>query len=313
MPKATPIDTAMIERATRFDATIFLGVGKFRTEHFDTLAAARKRAPAMVAEVANGRKVMIYAITPEGRSTFVPDSYQPTEGAPKMELAANLSAVDIAKLTALLTGGGGYKRANSKEAAIRRFRNVAAEKGIDNPDRYLDGDLDFDTAQHVLFERLKGGHASIPEVKEAAAATEQEAGPDTMEAEAEATTKSRRGPVMANGREIVRDEKGFGVPGPAPKPAEAAKAGKRAAIAEAAANGMLPPEPDFSAETHKRFRPKLEKVVAMVKAGDIAGLEAFEINPVSSSPKAIAKYRDLAVIALKARAAKAEASKGEAA
>ena len=41
---------------------------------------------------------------------------------------------------------------------------------------------------------------------------------------------------------------------------------------------------------------------ALAKAGDLKGLRAFEINPVSSSPKAIARYRDLCVIALEARA-----------
>jgi hypothetical protein len=41
----------------------------------------------------------------------------------------------------------------------------------------------------------------------------------------------------------------------------------------------------------------------MAKAGDIEGLKAAVIKPYSSSPKAMAKYRDLAVIALEARRA----------
>jgi hypothetical protein len=60
---------------------------------------------------------------------------------------------------------------------------------------------------------------------------------------------------------------------------------------------------DFSAPTHERFRKKLADVVALVKAGDIRKLKSFEINPVSSSPKAIDRYRNLAVIALSAKAA----------
>ena len=40
-----------------------------------------------------------------------------------------LPATEIAKLTAEITGGG-YKRAASKDAAIRRFVNVAAARGI---------------------------------------------------------------------------------------------------------------------------------------------------------------------------------------
>ena len=50
-----------------------------------------------------------------------------------------------------------------------------------------------------------------------------------------------------------------------------------------------------------RFRAKLAQIVALAEAGDIEALRAFEINPVSSSPKAIARYRDLCVIAITAR------------
>lgn len=77
--------------------------------------------------------------------------------------------------------------------------------------------------------------------------------------------------------------------------------GKRAAIEAAAREGKLPEPPDFSAETHKRFRNKLASVIALAEAGDLKGLRAFEINPISSSPKAIARYRDLCVIALETR------------
>ena len=80
--------------------------------------------------------------------------------------------------------------------------------------------------------------------------------------------------------------------------------GKRAAIEAAAREGKLPEPPDFSAETHKRFRNKLASVVELAKAGDLKALRAFEINPVSSSPKAIARYRDLCIVALEAQAAR---------
>lgn len=89
----------------------------------------------------------------------------------------------------------------------------------------------------------------------------------------------------------------------APKAEKAPKApGKRAGLELAAASGTLPTAPDFSAETHKRFRGKLAELVKLVEAGDIAGLKAFAINPISSSPKALDRYRNLAVIALEFRA-----------
>ena len=78
--------------------------------------------------------------------------------------------------------------------------------------------------------------------------------------------------------------------------------GKRQAILDQAQTGALPQPPDFSKPTHARFRAKLAQIVALAEAGDLAGLQAFEINPLSSSPKAMARYRDLCVIAITARA-----------
>lgn len=82
---------------------------------------------------------------------------------------------------------------------------------------------------------------------------------------------------------------------------------KRAAVLAAAQPGKLPPPPDFSAPSHARYRDAAKALVDMAKAGDIKGLEALEIKTYSSSPKAMAKYRDLAVIALEARRAGAAA------
>lgn len=87
-----------------------------------------------------------------------------------------------------------------------------------------------------------------------------------------------------------------------PKAATVPVIGKRQAILDQAQSGVLPQAPDFSKPTHARFRTKLAQVVALAEAGDIAALQAFEINPVSSSPKAIARYRDLCLIAITARA-----------
>ena len=86
-----------------------------------------------------------------------------------------------------------------------------------------------------------------------------------------------------------------------PKAATAPVTGKRQAILDQAQTGALPTAPDFSKPTHAWFRAKLAQIVALAEAGDIAALQAFEINPVSSSPKAMARYRDLCVIAITAR------------
>ena len=86
-----------------------------------------------------------------------------------------------------------------------------------------------------------------------------------------------------------------------PKAAPAPVVGKRQAIQDQAESGALPQPPDFSKATHARFRTKLAQIVALAEAGDVAALLAFEINPVSSSPKAMARYRDLCVIAITVR------------
>ena len=68
-----------------------------------------------------------------------------------------------------------------------------------------------------------------------------------------------------------------------------------------ARQGELPPPPDFSAPTHARFRAKLDALVDLAGQADATGRRAVPINPVSSSPRALARYRDLAVPAIEAR------------
>lgn len=88
--------------------------------------------------------------------------------------------------------------------------------------------------------------------------------------------------------------------GAAPK---ASRVTAKAAVArEAAEKGILPIPPDFSAATHKPYRGRLAELQLLAERGDLTGLKKVEmIPPRSSSPKALHRYRDLAMIALKAR------------
>jgi hypothetical protein len=61
------------------------------------------------------------------------------------------------------------------------------------------------------------------------------------------------------------------------------------------------PPPDFSAPTQARFRAELAALVELAGRADATGLRAVPINPVSSSPKVLARYRHLAVQAIEAR------------
>jgi hypothetical protein len=95
-------------------------------------------------------------------------------------------------------------------------------------------------------------------------------------------------------------------PAAEPAPAPSAPRRRRDADLEAKARqGELPPPPDFSAPTHARFRAKLAVLVELAGKADATGLRAMQINPFSSSPKALARYRDLAVLAIEAREGRA--------
>lgn len=95
-------------------------------------------------------------------------------------------------------------------------------------------------------------------------------------------------------------------PAAAPKPVKAAKVpvpaplGKRAALLASVMAGNLPPAPDFSAETHKRYRAKLAAIVALVQARDLNALQDLKLPDYDSSARALVRYRDLAVLALNA-------------
>ncbi len=84
---------------------------------------------------------------------------------------------------------------------------------------------------------------------------------------------------------------------------KASPPGKRAAIEQAAAAGEVPKAPNFEAQTHRNYRKTLAAIEALVLAGDLAGLQAFECKDYDSSWKAITRYRNLAMIALEVRAA----------
>ncbi|GAA2888010.1 hypothetical protein GGQ99_004781 [Aminobacter niigataensis] len=62
----------------------------------------------------------------------------------------NLSSIEIAKLSAVITGGG-YRRSNTKDAAVGRFLNIAngAKIGIDDATAVLAA-ADFEAASEAL-------------------------------------------------------------------------------------------------------------------------------------------------------------------
>ena len=180
---------------------------------------------------------------------------------------SKLSSAEIARLTATITGGG-YKRAKNHDAAEKRFLNVAAEAGIEG-------------AAILAADDPRRALAGARDARPPAAQTHEE-----------------KPSAMARIRENVANAKTAAHPdGPKRTDWKALEAAARA--------GALPPPPDFSAPTHARFRAKLAELVRMAEADDVEGLRAAEINPVSTSPRAMARYRDFCVIAIEARVERA--------
>lgn len=72
-----------------------------------------------------------------------------------------------------------------------------------------------------------------------------------------------------------------------------------AGAAEIAATGKLPPAPDLSALTHRRFEPVLKDLVAFAKKGDKKAFAKRSIPIGGSSMKAVLRWRSLAAKVLK--------------
>jgi len=126
------------------------------------------------------------------------------------------------------------------------------------------------------------------------------------DAEKKRRAEARLNGVSTKALKAVAAPKGDKAP-KAPKTPKAPALGKRAQLEADAAAGKLPPAPDFSAETHARYRPKLTELQALVRAKDVKALKAFPIKPISTSPKALDRFRNLSVMALEAAGARASA------
>jgi hypothetical protein len=191
----------------------------------------------------------------------------------------NLSAVQINRL-ALRLSEAPLGRSASVAAAAERFeRLLAAKIGADRAPKAIKSILTspgFETAEGRLVAEIDTCEPDTPAEPAAPPAAPEPAVEPTPIAEAEPAA----------------------VPG-------APRRRRDADIEAKARQGELPPPPDFSAPTHARFRAKLAALVELAGQADATGLRAIPINPVSSSPKALARYRDLAVLAIEAREGRA--------
>ncbi|OYU20305.1 MAG: hypothetical protein CFE34_00985 [Rhodobacteraceae bacterium PARR1] len=192
----------------------------------------------------------------------------------------NLSAVQINRLAQRLSEAPLGRSASVAAAAERFERLLAAKIGADRAPKAILTTPGLETA---------AGHlAAEIDACEVAGAPQPAAPPKAPEPTIELAAIVETAPVVEQAAE----------PEAAPSAPRRRRDGD---IEEKARQGELPPPPDFSAPTHARFRAKLAALVELVGKADVTGLRAVLINPVSSSPKALARYRDLAVLAIEAR------------
>lgn len=191
----------------------------------------------------------------------------------------NLSAVQINRLAQRLSEAPLGRSASVAAAAERFERLLAARIGADRAPKAIKAILTapgFETAEGRLVAEIDACEPDAPAEPAPPPVTQEQIAAPTPVADIE------------------------------PAAAPSAPRRRRDADIEAKARqGELPPPPDFSAPTHARFRAKLAALVERAGKADATGLRAIPINPVSSSPKALARYRDLAVLAIEAREGRA--------
>ena len=191
----------------------------------------------------------------------------------------NLSAVQINRLAQRLSEASLGRSASVAAAAERFERLLAAKIGADRAPKAVKAILTapgLETAEGRLVAEIDACEPQAPE--EPTTIVEPE--PATVAAPTVETIEAK--PELATAPSAPRRR-------------------RDADIEAKARQGELPPPPDFSAPTHARFRAKLAALVELAGKADATGLRAIAINPVSSSPKALARYRDLAVLAIEAR------------
>lgn len=277
-------DAEIVANAVKFEVSVFLGTGKFDVVSAKTLDEAKAKAAALEAHH-KGRKAMIYGVDAQDRRAMyvdaagkngIPDFLdRKINGITPAQGPAKKPATIIKESTTMKTEN---TESTTLKAAGKKIAKEAAALKAAKPAKAEAAKLKALNQPEMAREIEKAAAKSIAKTAKAKA----------TRAAKPAKAKSTKPAV--NGKELLMGSKSLG---------------KRAQVIADAQAGKLPSPPDFSADTHTRFRPKLAEVVEMVKARDLKALKAWKFEGfMSTSPKAIQRYRDLAIVALQAKAAK---------
>jgi len=294
-------DARWLAEAVHFNAMIFLGAGRYdRTDEIPTLEAAKAEAARLVAKHP-GKRALIYGVTREGRSVM----WTPELENLKMDTSiigktysAKSAAVRALKASGLMPDQAEVQPDGARFIIAKPASKAAMAAASAKPAKRTD-----DAPRRPQLPI----RAKAPEPKPAAKAAS--VGP-TRIAKGADVKQLRRAPAPSIKPRRASDENQpktrthYDRSGA--KAAREAGAPKRTnhAFAEAMAaaeRGVMPKAPDFSSDTHRPYRARLAEQIAMLKAGDLKGLQAIIFHRESSSLNALKRFRDLSVAYLKAK------------
>ena len=333
MHKTHPADTANAEaiaRASYFTVCLLVG-GHHEKLELKSLDLARKARPLFEEIKGGARRALIYAVTPDGFTHLVPDTYNPIGEINMSAQATHTAARPNGKIPA--AGQEPRKKKPVARLPVPPPKGTGITPTPDAGKAAMEVTLVADTKKDGIPVGLQVQNR-VPLTPEQKAKVETEAVPEKAEtsARAEALHRARADEKAAKSRARIAKLKAVqsGETKKMPLTGKAAIAAianssksKDKAVsktktktpakdgrkfydwkgAEAAAkNGTLPKAPDFSAETHARFRPALAEVAKMAKAKDVAGLKKFKFDGfMGSSARSIMRYRGICIAALQAK------------
>lgn len=297
-------DQEQIARAVEFTTSRFLGRGVFDTRRFRDLALARTDA-------AGDRRAMVFAVTPEGWTVHIANG----DAIPTSETTMTTTKTYATKQDAIRSARAALKAKHRDAISGVHFRlNEAGGE-------WAWHELDVSTGQMAIGELIEDGAQAatdLPPVTQVPAKASGKTKPaktpapklaaDTRspkQRKLDAAAQAKGFPNAARMNDAMKAAK---TAERAARPKAEKPASKRAEIQAAAERGEMPTAPDFSADTHKRFRKTLDALVAAAGAGDIKTLKADKTEPKSSSRVTLCRYRDLAIVALEAQKKLAKAA-----
>lgn len=299
---------AAILGADHFTASIRVN-GSQTTHPLKTLAIARKAASLMPEAMGVKTKALVYVVTAEGRSYLVPSDFpDPTEGPEAMstiqQMAAKLTnpQSSIMAQTKASNGVSLARHTPASEAGKAADDKLEIPKFLKRPPATAAEVAALKEKTHAELNKapvVRGVGLTAPSGAKPAAGKAAHQKPSATPASA---SKQESDPMTSK---ATKSKARTAVKAKTTKPA---KAGERSrydwtAAEEKATKGTIPPAPDFSAPTHERFRPLLAEVVKAAKDGAVEALRKIKVNPVSSSPKAVDRFRKLCIKALSAKKA----------